>query len=284
MQELSKYGMTLRWPEEIGVSERKVLVEAEPVSRTHVLNIAYSVNGGPHRMCRGWPVDINREKGFQTFAALLPEFSPREKFEWWPVLSNGIHELAPENGPRPSSSEKQSTAPQSDTSGRTFPYEMEYLARVTAPLGKSPTKIGETPEGLMIAFPLGGGGTVRGPKLNGEIEHLGGDWMRVRPDGVGISQIRVIVNCDDGTKFLGEYGGVVNFGRDGYAALSRGGGPKMAEVQLAPRFISADPKLDWLNRVQCLGLGRVTMSDLLVEYDLYAARSHAIPHNGDCNA
>lgn len=284
MQELSKYGMTLRWTEETGLSGRKVLVETQPVSPTHVVNIVYSVNGGPQRMCRGWSTGINTENGSQTFAAMLPEFSPRKNLEWWPVLSDGVHELAPEIGSRPSSLEKQSKAPQSEASGRTFPYEMEYLARVTAPLGKTPTKIGETPEGLMIAFPLGVNGTVRGPKLNGEIEHLGGDWMRVRPDGVGISQIRVIVNCNDGTKFLGEYGGVVNFGRDGYAALSRGGGPEMAEVQLAPRFVSADPKLDWLNRVQCLGLGRVTMSDLLVEYDLYAARSHAIPNDGGCNA
>lgn len=274
--------MTLRWPEQCDLPDRKVLVEAGPASPKHILNLVYSVDGGSTRMSRGWPVGINPENGLQIFAALLPETPVGAVLRWWPVLSDGLRELAPESVA--DTSDSPQPAPATGAAGSPFPYQMEYLARVTAPLEKAPTMIGDTPEGLMIAFPLGKNGTVRGPKLNGKIEHVGGDWMRVRPDGVGISEIRVVVDCDDGTKFMGEYGGVVNFGRDGYAALSRGGGPKMAEVQLAPRFISADSKLDWLNRVQCVGLGRVTMADLLVEYDLYAARSLAIAKPGESNA
>ena len=38
--------------------------------------------------------------------------------------------------------------------------------------------------------------------------------------------------------------------------------------------------MQWLNEVQCVGLGRVTMATLLVEYDLYAMRSFAAVNGG----
>ena len=284
MREMSKFGMTLRWHEALDKSRRKVLLEAWPASPTHVVYILYTIGDGPLRMSRAWPVGPSKNTGFQTFAAMLPDVMPGEMLEWWPVLSNGVHDLAPETAPQASQPETKPKV-QVPTNGRHhFHYEMEHLARGTAPLEKTPTMIGDTPEGLMIVFPLGSNGTVSGPKLNGKIEHVGGDWMRVRRDGVGVSEVRVVVDCDDGSKILGEYSGVVDFGPNGYNALSHGGGPKAAEVQLAPRFVSAAPKLEWLNRVQCVGLGRVTMSKLLVEYDLYAIRSHAIPDGGGFNA
>ena len=283
MQEMSGNGMTLRWPLETDTTNRKVLVEAGPAAAPLGLQLIYSIAGGPLRMCRGWPVGVNPDTGHRVFAARLPETRAGQSLDWWPRLTWGVHELGPAPSPSP---QKQITPPEpgsTDDHKDRFAYEMDFLARVTAPLARTPTMIGDTPEGLMIAFPLGANGTVRGPKLNGRIQHIGGDWMRVRPDGVGISQIRVVVECVDGTRFLGEYGGVVNFGPDGYAALSKGGGPEQAEVQLAPRFVSADAKLDWLNRVQCVGLGRVTMASLLVEYDLYAARSYAARDSGECH-
>ena len=42
-----------------------------------------------------------------------------------------------------------------------------------------------------------------------------------------------------------------------------------------PRYVTAAPQLRWLNRLQCVGLGRVTLATLIVEYDLYAMRSRA---------
>ena len=127
---------------------------------------------------------------------------------------------------------------------------------------------------IKILF-LGKGGTVRGSRLNGEIEHAGGDWMLVRRDGIGLSEIQVLIRTPDGAVAMGEYGGVVDFGADGYAALAAGRGPERAAVQLTPRYVTAAPQLRWLNRLQCLGLGRVTLATLIVEYDLYAMRSRA---------
>ena len=38
----------------------------------------------------------------------------------------------------------------------------------------------------------------------------------------------------------------------------------------APTFATADKELEWLNRAQCLVVGRVDMKALRVEYDAYA--------------
>ena len=37
-------------------------------------------------------------------------------------------------------------------------------------------------------------------------------------------------------------------------------------------FVTSHPNWLWLNRLQCLAVGRVTMADLLVRFDLYAIR------------
>ena len=69
--------------------------------------------------------------------------------------------------------------------------------------------------------------------------------MLVRPDGVGLSEVRVLIRADNGAIVMGEYGGVVDFGADGYEALAKGRGPARAAVQLAPRYLTCSrlPKL-----------------------------------------
>ena len=72
------------------------------------------------------------------------------------------------------------------------------MFRVTAPVLPDDSPVGETPDGLRLLFALRDGGTVRGPALNGEILHKGGDWMRVRPDGMGVCAIDALIRPDDG--------------------------------------------------------------------------------------
>ncbi len=52
--------------------------------------------------------------------------------------------------------------------------------------------------------------------------------MLVRRDGIGLSQFRVLIRTVDGALVIGEYGGVVDFGPEGYQALAAGTGPDAA--------------------------------------------------------
>ena len=62
---------------------------------------------------------------------------------------------------------------------------LEFLYTLTAELG-APTTIGDTPHGQRLIVPVNGG-TFEGPRLKGKVLPGGGDWLLVRPDGVGNS-------------------------------------------------------------------------------------------------
>lgn len=202
-------------------------------------------------------------------AATLPE-----------LLQQGLPDILPE----PAATLNESPTPQPPDSTVTtpgaFPYRLVHLARVTVPLEDPPIVVGATPDGLRIIYPLGRGGTVDGPHMKGVVEHVGGDWMRVREDGVGIVDLRALVTTSDGAKIMAEYSGVADFGVNGHAALLAGKPPAAIEINMAPRFLTANPRWAWINRLQLAAFGRVTMDTLLVQYDLYAMQSEAVGGGG----
>ena len=57
--------------------------------------------------------------------------------------------------------------------------------------------IGQTPDGLRRAVPIGGG-TFHGPEIRGELVPGGCDWQVVRPDGVTIPEAFYLLRTDDG--------------------------------------------------------------------------------------
>jgi hypothetical protein len=289
MIEYSEKGLTLRWdaPDLVPRGRQgpgsRILVAARPAHPSNTVTTVYTVDGGAARIARGHRLQAAAcPDGEEWFAVDLPPQANGALIAFVPVLARSGREADPRRGgipftklPQPAAATTTPTVHVPQPPLQLFGYTMELLARVTAPLEKPPAIVGETPEGLHIAFPLGEGGTVRGLRLNGDISHAGGDWLLVRPDGVGITDIRVLIRTDDGAAVMGHYGGVVDFGPDGYAELAAGRGPERAPVQLTPRYVTAAPQLRWLNRAQCVALGRVTLATLLVEYDLYAMRSLA---------
>lgn len=271
MAEHAENGLTLRWAEALIAGPlpgtRRAIVEMLPAHPANMVHALFSLDGGPEQVLRGFLLGRDPRSGAQRFALDLPVPLPGSTLSWRPVGRCAGREADPGSVGR--------AAPPAPEPAARFPYEMEFLGRVVAHLDQNPFTVGETPDGLRIVFPFGVGGTVRGPRLNGTISHRGGEWLLVRRDGIGISDIKVLIRTEDDGIILGEYGGVVDFGADGYAKLLAGSGPSQASVQLAPRYVTSAPACRWINRLQCIGLGRVTMATLLVEYDLYAMRSRA---------
>lgn len=289
MQQIAQNGLTLRWGEPVVDAIRRcqrVVMEAGPASPANVMRVLYSDGFGHERAVRAWDTGVDPESGLQRFAADLPIPKPGSPLRWRPLLTNGSREVAPPlepvgaaeadapvNNPAQPAGE-QIINPKAPASA--FPFTLEYLARVTAPLDQNPHVVGDTPDGLRIIYPLGKHGTVEGPRMKGRIEHLGGDWMRIRDDGIGIAGVSVLITMSDGALVMGEYSGVVDFGRDGKQRLLAGNPPPQAEANLTPRLLTAAPEWTWLNRLQLVGFGRVTFSDLLVQYDIYAMHSEAV--------
>jgi hypothetical protein len=126
------------------------------------------------------------------------------------------------------------------------------------------------PDGLHITFYIESG-EIRGPKINAKIRGEGGDWMTVRRDGVGVADVRITYETDDGALLLSRYYGIFDLGPGGYERALRQEYDPVPPLVLAPQFLTSHP--NWLcNWSNALAVGRVTMADLLVRFDLYAIR------------
>jgi hypothetical protein len=165
--------------------------------------------------------------------------------------------------------------PRSGATGQRFSPQLEYLTSVTANLDKAET-IGETPAGIRLNY-YALDGTLSGPKLNGRILPRATDAVIVRPDGIGVIQVRATVQTTDGAMLSVEYYGTLELGPDGYKRALANQLPPYPTVCVAPRLTTGHPKYSWLNRLQCVGVGYVAISELRLEYDLFAVHPPCPP-------
>ena len=105
--------------------------------------------------------------------------------------------------------------------------------------------------------------------------------MLLRHDGVGVAESRITYETDDGALLLSRYYGIFDLGPDAYERALRSEFDPVPPLVLAPQFITSHPNWLWLNRLQCLAVGRATMADLIVRLDIYAIRTgQPLPSSG----
>jgi hypothetical protein len=150
-------------------------------------------------------------------------------------------------------------------------YRLEHIFSSTANLQAPPEVIGPTPAGLRVNFYVTGG-EVTGPRMTGTLRPVGGDWLTIRTDGVGILDVRATIETADGALIDLVYTGVGDLGEDGYDRFLRGDLPEHVPLRVAPRFLTAHPDYRWLNRLQCINVGEVNLATFEVGYDVYALR------------
>ncbi len=101
-----------------------------------------------------------------------------------------------------------------------LPYELEHLFSYSAQL-HPPKIIGPVAEGIRANFYVASG-EVSGPRVQGILRPVGGDWITVRSDGVGILDVRATVETHDNALIYLCYSGVADLGPDGYQNFGRG--------------------------------------------------------------
>ena len=112
-------------------------------------------------------------------------------------------------------------------------------------------------------------GTFVGPGFDAVVLPGAADWMHIRQDGVAIVNVQACFETPEHVRVYGSDGGVFDLGPDGYARALRGEYDRLPPVVVTPTYATADPRLEWLNRAQCIGVGRVDMTALRVEFDVY---------------
>ena len=101
------------------------------------------------------------------------------------------------------------------------------------------------------------GGRVDGPRLQGRILPGGADWQIVRPDGVADLTARYTIETDQGARILVASDGLRHGPPEIIDRLARGEpvDPALYYFRTAMRFETADPAVDWLNRIIALARG-----------------------------
>lgn len=152
-----------------------------------------------------------------------------------------------------------------------YNYQLEHVCSYKAFLDPDFEVIGPTPEGLRVNVYITGG-EVTGPRLNGKILPVGGDWLIIRADGMGILNVRLTVETHDSALIYLSYQGVGDLGDDGYQRFLDGNPPTQFPLRCAPRAITCHSNYLWLNRVQLLNVGEADLSVPQAAYDVYAVR------------
>lgn len=113
------------------------------------------------------------------------------------------------------------------------------------------------------------GGTVEGPRLRGTILPGGADWQIIRADGAADIRARYTIAAETGGLVLVNSEGLRHGPPEVMARLARGESldSSLYYFRTVMRFETADPALDWLNRV--LALARGAREARAVRLDVY---------------
>jgi hypothetical protein len=84
----------------------------------------------------------------------------------------------------------------------------------------------------------------------------------------------------DGGLVLERSGGSIYVGPDGYERVTHGVFVDVPHVHLTPSYLTADPRWEWVNALQCFALGQVVMKELLLECDVYVPHVTSTPRDG----
>lgn len=256
-------------------------VAVAPIKPGQSLTLEYRLDGGSVRRlhCSPAPRDPSRSAA-RMFQVSLPAQSAGV-VEYLPVLSVAGQALTPGLGAATEVSRYQiagpatpavpgagqGAPPDSPSAGRPrWNWTSRFLGGVTASLRKE--VVGATPDGLRIDWHVVEGSFV-GPGLDAVVLPGATDWMRIRQDGVGVVSVQACFQTRSGARIYGSYGGYFDLGADGYARALRDEFDPLPPVVVTPTYATADKQLDWLNRAQCFGVGRVDMKALRVEFDVY---------------
>ncbi|MGH3252663.1 MAG: DUF3237 domain-containing protein [Trebonia sp.] len=102
------------------------------------------------------------------------------------------------------------------------------------------------------------GGTLRGPRISGQIQAGGSDLLHRHGDLTLHPHVRLVVRTDDDDLVLVTYEGIRFTSPEVNERLLNGEHVPYTEyyLRVAPFFQTSSERYDWLNRIVCVGVGR----------------------------
>jgi len=148
--------------------------------------------------------------------------------------------------------------------------KLEHLYDMHADL-EAPQVVGATPLGMRQIF-IVKGGTVEGPRVNGEILPGGGDWALIRSDGAVQLDVRATLRTDDGVLIYATYSGLIIAAPEIFGRLLQAQDVPLNEYYfyINPMFQTGAQQYEWLNRLIAIGRGKVVRGG--VEYRVWGIK------------
>ena len=254
-------GSNVSWRGDDGASPC-IRVTVAPVRPGHSVMLEYSCDGGPVTELVAGPEWIGPARGERVYRAMLPK-TQGGLLEVLPVLRFAGQPISPRLARTPTLAP---APPRGSTCAPIWDWTAKFLATLNATVKMQ--RVGPGPDGLRIDWLIDEGRFV-GPQLEGVVLPGAADFMRIRPDGVAIVDVRACLETTTGARIFVAYNGTVDLGIDGYTRALRGQFAALPPLVVTPTFETADPRLQWLNRVRCFGVGRVDTLALTYVFDVY---------------
>ncbi|MEM6484688.1 MAG: DUF3237 domain-containing protein [Pseudomonadota bacterium] len=153
--------------------------------------------------------------------------------------------------------------------------EYELLYEMFAGLD-APIDVGAGPEGHRMIVPVNGG-HFKGPRMSGTVlPNSGGDWLRIRPDGSAVLDVRGALRTDDGATIYAHYKGrgrfqspeqmaqILDYGTDSPIDGSE------YYLRIAPEYETGSEAYAWLNSMVAIGVGQLGHGG--ITYRVYAIK------------
>jgi hypothetical protein len=142
---------------------------------------------------------------------------------------------------------------------------IELIPLGTAHLGLSePIMMPGGPLGTRAVFEITSA-EYKGERLHAKLKGVAaGDWVVISPAGIGLLDVRLTIETDDGALIYVSYGGRVDLSTGLESAAIYAGG---TTVYAAPLFETGDERYAWINKIQAIAKGVV--SEGLLCYELY---------------
>ncbi|MDW3182724.1 DUF3237 domain-containing protein [Roseobacter sp.] len=135
------------------------------------------------------------------------------------------------------------------------PPELEFMFEARVQLHLPPMNVGAIPDGNRLIYFVKGG-TFDGPHMRGRVvPDAGADWVRIRPDGSGVLDVRFSLETHDSALVYVHWSGRFWSAPEDaeYATdLEKPDDPAGAwryYFRTAPQFETGDPRYKWLNNI-----------------------------------
>lgn len=134
--------------------------------------------------------------------------------------------------------------------------ELEHAFDVKVEFGDDRVVFGPLPGGDKQGYTPPHGGVISGPRLEGEVvPHSGGDYARVRGDGVIELNAHYLLKASDGTLIYIENRGYLVSAPKGHDVVNDQGLVQPLYFKFTPRFRVPQGPHDWLARTVIVGSG-----------------------------